>query len=218
MKSRGQFDWYGLIQPELIKRYDLLEVVPRGWGLSQANRLYWITSWTYDTWEFEQVKIRVKWDLANVHWLRPYLTSVGKTRIDYCRFVFTRYFTIWSSFFAEWCFALHPGVSRVNNKYCKEADITGPLLGNVDIKVSVYPRTFGYGAMAHPDWIVAYLNDNQSDTQRFNTTSNKIYVVLVDMVAGEHWRLRSNFKLIQEAIDRYVSNGKYGPVVWVINR
>jgi hypothetical protein len=173
------------VETELKKRL----VYPYKWGRKQSDDWDAKTSFIYSTYTFEKLLEKT--------------TSFDETVRDYA---LNRWYNFWSAEAVENIFSLHEKVTPKINKFDKLIDFTINTTC-FDHKTTVFPigfnQTLAY-AKNNPTELIRWLYLNQSQESRKHL-KNRLFIVLVNK-NDEHWKLKSEIKLLKSEIDNYVEN------------
>lgn len=173
------------VENELKKRL----VYPYKWGRKQSDDWDAKTSFIYTTYSFEKLLEKT--------------TSFDETVRDYA---LNRWYNFWSAEAVENLFSLHEKVTPNINKFDKLIDFTINTTC-FDHKTTVFPigfnQTVAY-AKNNPAELIQWLYLNQSQESRKHL-KNRLFIVLVEK-NKEHWKLKSEIKLLKSEIDTYVEN------------
>jgi hypothetical protein len=173
------------VETELKKRL----IYPYKWGRKQSDDWDAKTSFIYTTYSFEKLLEKT--------------ASFDETVRDYA---LNRWYNFWSAEAVENLFSLHEKVTPNINKFDKLIDFT---INSTcfDHKTTVFPtgfnQTVGY-AKNNPAELIQWLYLNQSQESRKHL-KNRLFIVLVEK-NKEHWKLKSEIKLLKTEIDTYVEN------------
>ena len=173
------------VETELKKRL----AHPYKWGRKQSDDWDAKTSFIYTTYSFEKLLEKT--------------TSFDETVRDYA---LNRWYNFWSAEAVENLFSLHEKVTPNINKFDKLIDFTINTTC-FDHKTTVFPigfnQTVAY-AKNNPAELIQWLYLNQSQESRKHL-KNRLFIVLVEK-NKEHWKLKSEIKLLKSEIDTYVEN------------
>jgi len=173
------------VETELKKRL----AYPYKWGRKQSDDWDAKTSFIYTTYSFEKLLEKT--------------TSFDETVRDYA---LNRWYNFWSAEAVENLFSLHEKVTPNINKFDKLIDFTINTTC-FDHKTTVFPigfnQTVSY-AKNNPAELIQWLYSNQSQESRKHL-KNRLFIVLVEK-NKEHWKLKSEIKLLKSEIDTYVEN------------
>ena len=173
------------VETELKKRL----AHPYKWGRKQSDDWDAKTSFIYTTYSFEKLLEKT--------------TSFDETVRDYA---LNRWYNFWSAEAVENLFSLHEKVTPNINKFDKLIDFTINTTC-FDHKTTVFPigfnQTVAY-AKTNPTELIQWLYLNQSQESRKHL-KNRLFIVLVEK-NKEHWKLKSEIKLLKSEIDTYVEN------------
>lgn len=120
-------------------------------------------------------------------------------------YAMNRWYNFWSAMAVEYIFTTHQNVNANRNKYDKHVDFSIEGIP-FDHKTSVYPRGFGksiFYATTHKKELIQWLYNHQSQQGRKHL-ENRLFVVLYDSIAGEHWKMKSEISLMKDAVDKYM--------------
>lgn len=173
------------VENELKKRL----LYPYKWGRKQSDDWDAKTSFIYSTYAFEKL-------------LEKTVDFDEKVR-DYA---LNRWYNFWSAEAVENLFSLHEKVMPNKNKFDKLIDFTINTT-SFDHKTTVFPNGFNHTvtyAKNNPDELIQWLYLNQSQEGRKHL-KNRLFIVLVEK-NKEHWKLKSEIKLLKTEIDSYVEN------------
>jgi hypothetical protein len=123
---------------------------------------------------------------------------------DEKNYAFNRWYNFWSAMAVEKMFSLHKKVVPNLNKYDKLIDFSINTI-SFDHKTSVFPKGFNKSidyAKQNASELITWLYVNQSQDGRKHL-ENRLFVIMYDK-NGEHWKLKSELKLIKNKIDDYV--------------
>ena len=163
---------------------------PYKWGRKQSNALDKKTNFIYNTESFNILLKRIE--------------SLNQTLKDYA---LNRWFNFWSAKVVESIFVAHENVLSNKNTYDKLIDFK---INNIpfDHKTSKFPIGFNQSytnARKSEKELIRWLYDNQSQQGRKHL-KNRLFILLYDGKTKEHWKLKSELKLIKSAIDDYVKS------------
>ncbi len=173
------------VENELKKRL----LYPYKWGRKQSDDWDAKTSFIYSTYTFKKL-------------LEKTVDFDEKVR-DYA---LNRWYNFWSAEAVENLFSLHEKVMPNKNKFDKLIDFTINTT-SFDHKTTVFPNGFNHTvtyAKNNPDELIQWLYLNQSQEGRKHL-KNRLFIVLVEK-NKEHWKLKSEIKLLKTEIDSYVEN------------
>lgn len=173
------------VETELKKRL----IYPYKWGRKQSDDWDAKTSFIYNTYSFEKVLEKTK--------------QLDEGVRDYA---LNRWYNFWSAETVEYLFSLHEKVTPNKNKFDKLIDFTINTTC-FDHKTTVFPigfnQTVAY-AKNNPAELIQWLYLNQSQESRKHL-KNRLFIVLIDK-NNQHWKLKSEIKLLKTQIDAYVEN------------
>ena len=173
------------VETELKKRL----AYPYKWGRKQSDDWDAKTSFIYTTYSFEKLLEKT--------------TSFDEKVRDYA---LNRWYNFWSAEAVENLFSLHEKVTPNINKFDKLIDFSINTTC-FDHKTTVFPtgfnQTIAY-AKNNPAELIQWLYLNQSQESRKHL-KNRLFIVLVEK-NKEHWKLKSEIKLLKTEIDTYVEN------------
>jgi len=182
------------IENELKKRLKY----PYVWGRKQND--YWdaLSNFIYKIDNFEQLVNKIE--------LR--FNEIKNREISYDKFFnysINRWYNFWSARAIEHIFCSLPEVTPFKNN--KDRLVDFQIKGiKFDHKTSIfpkyYPNTLKY-AQSNPVDLIEWLYKNQSKQQREHY-KNRLFIVLYSH-NGEHWKLKSEIKWLQNFIVNYVS-------------
>jgi septum formation topological specificity factor MinE len=173
------------VETELKKRL----AFPYKWGRKQSDDWDAKTSFIYTTNSFEKLLEKT--------------ASFDETVRDYA---LNRWYNFWSAEAVENLFSLHEKVKPNINKFDKLIDFTINTTC-FDHKTTVFPTGFNQTvayAKNNPAELIQWLYLNQSQESRKHL-KNRLFIVLVEK-NKEHWKLKSEIKLLKTEIDKYVEN------------
>ena len=161
---------------------------PYRWGRKQADSWDRQTQFIYDTQTFSDFQRHVQ---GMSEALKQYAMN--------------RWYNFWSAMAVEQMFAEHPTVKANVNQYDKLVDFS---IGGIpfDHKTSVFPKRFPYSfhyAQNHRSKLISWLYTHQSQQGRKHLR-NRLFVVLYDSQAKEHWRLKAELGWLKHHIDLYM--------------
>ncbi|MCD6091241.1 MAG: hypothetical protein J7J72_07050 [Bacteroidales bacterium] len=174
------------LEIELKKRWSY----PYHWGNKQNNDLDKATNFIYKTYSFESLLKRTE-----------YYDSPLKN------YAFNRWYNFWSAMAAENIFTTHSNVEANKNKKDKLIDFK---INNIpfDHKTSIFPFGFNKSysfARKNEKQLIQWFYDNQSQQGRKHL-KNRLFIVVYDDRAKEHWKMKAEIRLIKSAIDEYIEN------------
>ncbi len=120
-------------------------------------------------------------------------------------YAINRWYNFWSAMAIEHIFSDCYGVVSEKNSKNRLVDFTIQGI-SFDHKTSVFPKGFNQSfeyAKTHPKELTQWLYRNQSSQQRHHL-KNRLFVIVYDK-NGEHWKLKSEIKIIEKAIQKYMS-------------
>lgn len=121
-------------------------------------------------------------------------------------YAINRWYNFWSAMAAEHVFSTCDGIEPEKNTKNRLVDFT--IQGvSFDHKTSVFPKGFNQTidyAKKNPRELIEWLYKNQSHQQRHHL-KNRLFIIVYDN-NGEHWKLKSELKLLEKEIKNYVSN------------
>jgi hypothetical protein len=152
------------------------------------------TNFIYSTRSFDEL-IRI---------LDKSFIGAGQTQLR--NYALNRWYNFWSAYAVEQIFCSLPGVkARFNPRY-KLADFS--IRGiTFDHKSSIFPQQYPESldfAMQHPASLAEWLYRQQSVEKRQHF-ANRLFIVFYNQ-NGEHWKLKSELKLIKLKIEDYILN------------
>lgn len=173
------------VEIELRKRLTF----PYHWGRRQSDAWDKATRFIYHTYSFRVLLERTE--------------AFSPEMQDYA---LNRWYNYWSAKAAEDIFAAHPKVQANKNVYDKLVDfkINGIPF---DHKTSKFPKNFNKSfdyAQQHKNELIQWLYANQSQEGRHHF-SNRLFIVLYDDVAFEHWKMKAEIANLKTTIDHYVA-------------
>ncbi len=120
-------------------------------------------------------------------------------------YAINRWYNFWSSVAVEGFFCSLPQVIPTKNNKEKLTDFS---IHNIpfDHKTSVFPKGFGKGfayAKAYKEQLLYWLYNNQSQQGRKHL-ANRLFIIVYDK-NGNHWKLKAEISLLQQAINNYVA-------------
>ena len=120
-------------------------------------------------------------------------------------YAINRWYNFWSSVAVEGVFCSLPQVIPTKNNKDKLTDFS---IQNIpfDHKTSVFPKGFGNDfayAKANKEELLYWLYNNQSQQGRKHL-ANRLFIIVYDK-SGNHWKLKAEISLLQEAISNYVT-------------
>jgi len=122
-------------------------------------------------------------------------------------YALNRWYNFWSAKAVEELFATHPEVTPHRNKYDKLIDFT--ISGTpFDHKTTRFPQQWNKSlqeTQENPRELIRWLYENQSSEGRFHQC-NRLFVVVFDSFAGDHWKVKAEIGLLKEGIDRYMES------------
>lgn len=185
------------IQDNLERRLDY----PYVWFQKQNNL------WDQETRFIYQVK---EWDtlLATI---KETQACNGFEKVPFFNYAINRWYNFWSAQAVESIFTSLPGFAA--NPKPLENHYDFKWLGiSIDHKTSVFPRGYGENyafAKANKTHLIHWFYKQQSKGQRYHL-NNRLFIVVYDQ-KGEHWKLKADLKLLQDAIVSYGS--AYTPAI-----
>jgi len=124
----------------------------------------------------------------------------------YFYYAINRWYNFWSAQAIEQIITDMPGLAANPNPVQDHYDFK--WLGEpFDHKTSVFPKGFGYDyafAKAHPVQLITWFYNEQSKGQRYHL-NNRLFVVVYDK-NGDHYKLKSEIKLLREAIETHMKD------------
>ncbi len=177
------------LQIELQKRV----FIPYHWRKKQNNHDDAATNFIYQTFHFEEVMSKI-------------CQITNNQRNELFDYALNRWYNFWSAKACEMAFCRCEGVHAALNEKDRLVDFTINGI-SFDHKTTVFPKQFNHTpqyARQHPDELIDWLYQNQSQGNRKHLY-NRLFVVLYRH-DGDHWKLKSNLKLLQQKIQDYVTN------------
>ena len=174
------------VERELKKRI----AYPYRWGRKQSDIWDQQTNFIYTTY--------------SMHMLLKKTEHFDSALRDYA---LNRWYNFWSAKAVEDIFASHSKVEANRNSYDKLVDFTIEKIP-FDHKTSVFPRAFNRSytyARSHEQELIEWLYANQSQQGRKHL-KNRLFIVIYDAIAMEHWKIKAEIMLLKSAIDEYVEN------------
>ncbi|MEA3456752.1 MAG: hypothetical protein U9R26_09605 [Campylobacterota bacterium] len=174
------------VEQELKKRL----LYPYRWGRKQSDLWDQQTNFIYTTYSMNMLQKRSE--------------HFEQALRDYA---FNRWYNFWSAMAVEDIFVSHSNVAANKNSYDKLVDFK---IENIpfDHKTSVFPRGFNRSydyAREHEDELIDWLYVNQSQQGRKHL-KNRLFIMLYDGDAMQHWKMKSEITLLKSAIDDYVKD------------
>ncbi len=171
-------------EKELKKRLDY----PYRWGRKQSDDWDSRTNFIYNTFQFEKLLERIS---AFDQPLQNYAMN--------------RWFNFISAMAVEYIFTQHSCVEQNLNHLDKTIDFK---INNIpfDHKTSVFPTGFGKTiryAYENQLELIKWLYENQSQQGRKHL-KNRLFVILYKKGDHQHWKLKAEIKLLNNAIDNYI--------------
>ncbi len=179
------------LEKELKNRWNY----PYRWFRKQNDTWDQHTNFIYQTpdWETLLQKTRVLYETHNF----------DKQQIF--QYAANRWYNFWSAQAVEQIFSNCGSIIRAGNPKDTEKDFY--LFGiPFDHKTSVFPKLFNKSfqyAKDHKAELIAWLYKNQS-TQKRHHFKNRLFVV-VYAENGEHWKLKAEIGLLENAIQKYLA-------------
>jgi hypothetical protein len=172
------------LENELKKRWNH----PYKWGRKQEDDWDKKTDFIYKTYSYKTLLVRIA-------------TFNGALQ-DYA---LNRWYNFWSAMAVEAIFTANDNVVPNNNVYDKLVDFT---INNIsfDHKTTVFPKGFNKSidySIKHKKELIQWLYDNQSQQGRKHL-ANRLFLVLIDTVSGEHWKMKAEIQTLKVAIDNYM--------------
>ncbi len=121
-------------------------------------------------------------------------------------YAINRWYNFWSAMAVEYIFSTCDGIVPEKNTKNRLVDFTIQGI-SFDHKTSVFPKGFNQTinyAKNNPRELIEWLYKNQSKQQRHHF-KNRLFIIVYDK-NGEHWKLKSELKLMEKEIKNYVSN------------
>ncbi len=138
-------------------------------------------------------------------------TTVKKYQLDKKEvfyYAINRWYNFWSAMAVEHIFSNCEGITPEQNSKDRVVDFT--LQGtSFDHKTSVFPKHLQndlWSAKNNKRELITWLYKNQSTQQRQHF-KNRLFII-VHKKDGEHWKLKSEIKLLEKEIKNYVLNFK----------
>lgn len=125
-------------------------------------------------------------------------------------YAINRWYNYWSSVAVEHIFCSHPQVEPAKNEKDKEVDFSISGIP-FDHKTSVFPKGFENDfafAKAHKEQLLYWLYNHQSQQGRKHL-ANRLFII-VHNKNGNHWKLKAEISLLQQAISNYVTTFEPG--------
>lgn len=122
-------------------------------------------------------------------------------------YAFNRWLNFWSAMGVESIFGRHQKVQAHQNAKHKTVDLYIEGIP-FDIKTSIFPKQFGtdiLSAQKHPEQLVRWLYDNQSNQSRQHF-QNRLFLVLYATNEETHWHLKAEISFLARNIDRYLAD------------
>ncbi|MGV6828248.1 MAG: hypothetical protein ACWA45_02475 [Flavobacteriales bacterium] len=168
------------------------------WGRIQNNQWDDLTNFIYHTKDWEHLIDLIKQTLQKHHFDK-------KAFFNYAA---NRWYNFWSAMAVEQIFTSLEGVEAVQDYKDSEKDF---IIQGIpfDHKTSVFPKKFNSSFMEakeNPRTLINWLYRNQSTQKRYHL-KNRIFIVVCQQ-NGEHWKLKSEIKLIKVEIEKYIQNFK----------
>jgi len=172
------------VENELKKRWNR----PYKWGRKQQDDWDKKTNFIYETYSYKTLLFRV--------------ASFNEALQDYA---LNRWYNYWSAMAVENIFSANDNVVANTNIYDKQIDFK---INNIpfDHKTTIFPKGFNKNidyAIKHKKELIQWLYDNQSQQGRKHL-SNRLFIVLIDSVSGEHWKMKAEIQNLKVAIDNYM--------------
>lgn len=126
---------------------------------------------------------------------------------DAKNYAINRWLNFQSAKAVEYMFTSHSRVTAERNRFHQFIDFYVDGV-NFDHKTSIFPKNFGYSldyALSHKKELISWLYKNQSSERRQHF-ENRLFVVVVDTVKDEHWRLKSDLQELAVIINDYLDN------------
>lgn len=179
------------IEKELKKRWDY----PYIWYRKQNNVWDKHTNFIYEIPTWDELILAIA-------------QLVEKEKLDKKEafyYAINRWYNFWSAVAVEHIFCQQPGIVPAKNSKDQLVDFNIQNL-SFDHKTSVFPggfqKDFSY-AKSHKEELICWLYKNQSKEQRQHF-ANRLFVV-VYAANNEHWKLKAEIALLNEAITKYVA-------------
>ena len=174
------------LEKDLRKRLEY----PYKWGTRQTNALDQQTNYIYSIPRFDDLLEKLRSESAFIQ-----------------NYAMNRWFNYNSAMAVEYMFAQNSVVTPHHNRRNKLIDFSLCDI-NFDHKTSVFPKSFGFGidyAMANKELLIQWLYVNQSQEGRKHL-GNRLFLIMYDSVAGEHWKIKAQLERINKAVDAYINN------------
>jgi hypothetical protein len=174
------------LEIELKKRL----AMPYKWGSKQTDAKDKATNFIYSTYSLET--------------LRKRSIDFDKSMKNYA---LNRWYNFWSAMAVENIFVSHPNIQANKNHRDKLVDFTINTIP-FDHKTSVFPKGFNKPfsyARENEKELIQWLYTNQSQEGRKHL-KNRLFIVLFDGAKNEHWKMKSEIRLLKSAIDNYVAD------------
>ena len=174
------------VENELKKRW----LYPYQWGRKQADNWDKKTNFIYKTYHFEKLLDRIK-----------------NEEDELKNYALNRWYNFWSAMAVEDIFSSHTMVTPSKDNFDKLKDFS---IYNIpfDHKTSVFPKRFNNSLSAtqkEEKELILWLYKNQSRQGRKHF-KNRLFIVLYDFKAQEHWKLKAEIGLLEKAITNYLKN------------
>ncbi len=130
--------------------------------------------------------------------------QLNKQEVFY--YAINRWYNFWSAMAVEQLFCSFSEVKPGLNSRNKLIDFT---INGIpfDHKTSVFPKGFKkdiFYAKAHKKELINWLYKNQSIQKRYHL-KNRLFIIVYNS-HGEHWKLKSDLRLLKKEINNYVTN------------
>ncbi len=166
------------------------------WGRKQNDTWDALTTFIYETFFWDELIPKIA-------------AVVSQKKIDkkeLFNYAANRWYNFWSAQAVEQIFTSLPGIkAAVNSKdRTKDFSISGI---DFDHKTTVFPKGFNKSfeyAQSNPKELIQWLYNNQSTQQRHHF-KNRLFIVVYDK-NGDHWKLKAELSLLQQAIKKYSLN------------